>query len=134
MAEALSARWTRLMPQNTWAVHVVEDEGRTPKPGDEVVVKARNGNQTKVTIDSMIWRGKDKYTGDDIVLCGIKKPPPRPSRGGYYGGGGYDPEDTNDYESRSIGYSHDPYREYLPDEYGHADDSWDSHGGDGWNW
>ena len=128
------------MPQNKWAVHVVEEEERTPKPGDEVMVKARNGNQTEVTIDSVIWRGKDKYTGEDIALCGIKKPPPRPSRGGYSGGsggfyigGGRDSENHDGDETRSIGYSHDPYREYLPDEYGHADDSWDSHGGDGWH-
>jgi hypothetical protein len=59
----MKATWTKL--REGFGVRV---SGATPSPGQTIEVSKKSGGTSTVTIGRVIWRGKDKYTGEQVVL------------------------------------------------------------------
>lgn len=63
----MTATWTEL--RDGFGVRITSD---TPPVGQSVTVRNKAGGTSNVAIDRVIWAGKDKYTGEHVLLCTVR--------------------------------------------------------------
>jgi hypothetical protein len=62
----MNATWTKL--KEGFGVRV---SGGTPTPGQTLSVSKKSGGTSTATVGRILWQGKDKFTGELIVLCTV---------------------------------------------------------------
>lgn len=63
----MQATWTKLR-NGTWGVRVL---GEPPKRGDVITVAKRSGETGPAVVDTVIWSGVDRDTGEPLAVCAV---------------------------------------------------------------
>lgn len=67
-SELLEGRFTKY--KGEWAIRV---EGEA-QPGDRVMTVRQDGRRQTLVVRSVLWKGRDNYTGRQISLCSFSQP------------------------------------------------------------
>jgi hypothetical protein len=62
----MTATWTKL--REGFGIRVT---GGKPAPGDTLSVAKKAGGSSRARVGKIIWEGRDKFTGERVVLCTV---------------------------------------------------------------